>query len=82
METIHRLPSGAWSAAGDLPWGRAGFRGDLPRLAARLLDPLCLWQERANQRHALMRLDARMLSDIGISRAEAEREFRKPFWRA
>lgn len=28
-----------------------------------------------------MALDGRMLRDIGISRAEADAEFRKPFWR-
>lgn len=82
METIYRLPSRAMPDLGSLRWDRPGFGGHLPRLATRLLDLLCLWQERANQRHALMRLDARMLRDIGISRAEAEREFHKPFWRA
>jgi uncharacterized protein YjiS (DUF1127 family) len=42
---------------------------------------LRLWRERARQRHALGRLDDRLLADIGVTRAEAERECAKPFWR-
>lgn len=37
---------------------------------------------RAKQRRALSRLDDRMLSDIGVSRADVEGELSKPFWRA
>ena len=37
--------------------------------------------DRVRQRRALARLDDRMLSDIGISRCDAEREIEKPFWR-
>ena len=59
-----------------------GFGGWFGSVPARMLRVLVVWQQRANQRHALSRLDARMLSDIGLSRAEAEREYRKPFWQA
>src|SRR5262245_20037225 len=38
------------------------------------------WHELASQRRALLALDERMLKDIGISRAEAEREASRPFW--
>ena len=38
------------------------------------------WIERARQRNALARLDDRALRDIGITRAEAAREWEKPFW--
>lgn len=48
---------------------------------ARLVKTLKLWRTRAKQRHHLMQLDDHLLSDIGISRAEAEREARKPFWK-
>ena len=34
------------------------------------------------QRRALLALDERMLKDIGISRADALQEGRKPFWRS
>lgn len=52
----------------------------------RLLDQcrhtLDAWQRRAEQRRLLMRLDERMLKDIAVSRADAEHEAAKPFWRA
>jgi uncharacterized protein YjiS (DUF1127 family) len=42
---------------------------------------LLLFHERARQRQALRALDDRLLKDIGVSRADAEREANKPFWR-
>jgi drug/metabolite transporter (DMT)-like permease len=39
------------------------------------------WRELSRQRRALLTLDDRTLKDIGISRAEAEREASLPFWR-
>jgi uncharacterized protein YjiS (DUF1127 family) len=47
----------------------------------RFVDMLLEWHERSRQRRALMALDDRLLKDIGISRADAERETSKPFWR-
>jgi len=47
----------------------------------RGLDRLLDWQERSRQRHMLIGLDEHMLRDIGVTRAEAEEEFRKPPWR-
>ena len=41
-----------------------------------------VWHERVNGRRDLMRLDDHVLVDIGLTRAEAEAEWRKPFWRA
>ena len=41
---------------------------------------LRLWRERARQRRALSQLDDRLLADIGVTRADAERECAKPFW--
>ncbi len=43
---------------------------------------LLRWHERARQRRALSALDDRMLEDIRVSRADAEREANKPFWRS
>jgi uncharacterized protein YjiS (DUF1127 family) len=43
---------------------------------------LSTWQERAQGRRALSRLDDHLLRDIGLSRADVERELMKPFWRA
>jgi uncharacterized protein YjiS (DUF1127 family) len=39
-----------------------------------------LWYGRARERRALAELDDHLLRDIGVSRAEAEREITKPFW--
>jgi uncharacterized protein YjiS (DUF1127 family) len=38
------------------------------------------WIERRRQRRALLELSDHVLKDIGISRSEAQREGRKPFW--
>lgn len=38
--------------------------------------------QRSIQRRQLMEMDDIQLIDMGISRAEAEREARKPIWRA
>ena len=43
-------------------------------------DTLLLWLERRSQRRRLAELDAYMLKDIGLSRADAERESSKWFW--
>jgi uncharacterized protein YjiS (DUF1127 family) len=47
----------------------------------RWADTLVTWLERDGQRRALLKLDDRMLGDIGLSRADVEREAEKPFWR-
>ena len=50
----------------------------LPRMTGALMD----WFARASQRRRLQDLDERMLADIGLTRADAEQESRKPFWLA
>ena len=47
-----------------------------------ILDTLALWQHRANQRHHLKSIEDRYLTDMGITRADADAEARKPFWKA
>ncbi len=47
---------------------------------ARGFDRILLWQVRARQRNRLRQFDDRMLSDIGLSRADVHREAEKPFW--
>jgi uncharacterized protein YjiS (DUF1127 family) len=42
---------------------------------------LATWQERARGRRALAYLDDHLLRDIGLTRADVERESMKPFWR-
>ncbi len=48
----------------------------------RLFDHLFTWHQRARDRQALDRLDAHMLHDIGLSRADVEHEVSKPFWQS
>ena len=42
---------------------------------------LSLELEKTRQRRVLKDLDDRMLADIGITRNQASREARKPFWK-
>lgn len=62
--------------------GGAPFHAMLVRGVGRALDTVFAWRRRWADRLALQALDDRMLSDIGISRADVEIEARKPFWRA
>lgn len=50
-------------------------------LLARGLNALCTWQQRSRERCDLLSLSERLLRDIGLSRADVEREACKPFWR-
>lgn len=58
-----------------------GFSSAVEHALLRAVETVSAWHERAHQRRALMALSDQMLRDIGISRAEAERESTKPFWR-
>ncbi len=79
MHTIsQRGPFGAY--AGPRRPNAAWFGKILLEAATRAAGILLTWQERDRQRHALAQLDARMLKDIGLSRAEVVLELRKPFW--
>ena len=42
---------------------------------------ICLWQQRSRARHDLAALPPYLRKDIGVSRAEAAIEIRKPFWK-
>ncbi len=49
-------------------------------LVARLLTTLLGWSARARERRSLYRLDDHLLKDIGLTRADVEREANKHFW--
>jgi uncharacterized protein YjiS (DUF1127 family) len=52
-----------------------------PRFAfVDVFDLAFSWIEAARQRRQLATLDDRMLSDIGVGRADVERETSRPFW--
>ena len=66
-------------------FARPAAPGPTQRLNAAILravDQVLLWQERARSRRDLAALDDRMLRDIGVDRATAEREAGQVFWRA
>lgn len=65
---------------GRTTFGAAGYA--VKSVLAYALETLLTWQERARQRRQLAELDPRILRDIGISRSDAEREYRKKFWQA
>jgi len=64
--------------------GLRGFGGKfraLRSLPAAMIDQALVWQERARERRRLRELDDYLLRDMGLSRADVEREASIPFWR-
>jgi uncharacterized protein YjiS (DUF1127 family) len=57
-------------------------RAPLRRRAAEALALVREWRRRARGRRELAALSDRCLHDIGLTRYDAQREARKPFWRA
>jgi uncharacterized protein YjiS (DUF1127 family) len=72
---LSSLHPGSWT--GDL-FARQAVA---PSAGVRLIDRLLAWQDRATQRRQLAELDASLLADIGLSRASADHEAGKAFWR-
>ena len=58
---------------------RAPFTG-WGRMCWRAASHLLRLYDRQQQRHLLRELDERTLTDIGITREQAQIEGRKPFW--
>ncbi|MFO1036635.1 MAG: DUF1127 domain-containing protein [Geminicoccaceae bacterium] len=63
------------------PW-TAGLHvtRQIGRMASVVAVQASAWHERRRQRRALLSLDDHMLKDLGLTRADAWREGRKPFW--
>jgi uncharacterized protein YjiS (DUF1127 family) len=57
-----------------LPLFRTGAKASWRQIAA------IAWRV-LETRHGLAELDERMLKDLGISRAQAQFELRRPFWK-
>lgn len=59
-----------------------GTQRQLPvvRFIDAIAATLRTWSSRRRQRRALVRLDHRLLDDIGVSFEKALQETRKPFW--
>lgn len=80
MTKYSAMPSST-TVPGARPGPRGSLRRAIPGAWTRAFETLLVWQERAVERRRLFDLDQRMLRDIGLTRAEAEREAAKPFWR-
>lgn len=62
----------------------ARARRRVPARPRTYLGPLRIigtWIERSRQRRALADLDDRLLTDVGLTRADVVREVANPFWR-
>ena len=51
-------------------------------IVTALLSHLAAWQQRSSTRRHLAGMSDDMLKDVGLSRADAHQESRKPFWKA
>jgi len=72
--------SGHPACASDRIAGSTVSTDTLRPSANHLVQTLRTWLWRSRERHALARLDNRLLADIGISKDEAMREAVKLFW--
>ncbi|MFT4151418.1 MAG: DUF1127 domain-containing protein [Paracoccaceae bacterium] len=66
---------------GNLPAGNLTHLPPLSRAAVRLADLVVAWEVRQRSRKQLLRLDPRLLRDVGLDEMSAGRESLKPFWR-
>ena len=55
------------------------FAGKLTNL--KLIQLIKLWKNRYRQRKALVKLDQRLLDDIGLTFQQAKQEIEQPFWK-
>jgi uncharacterized protein YjiS (DUF1127 family) len=58
----------------------AAFVAAVVNLPERAIETAYVWQQRTFDRRHLQNLDDRTLSDMGLSRADADHEAAKPFW--
>jgi uncharacterized protein YjiS (DUF1127 family) len=66
--------------AGTRPFvSRSGFG---MTMIGKLFDAALEWRARSRERRTLIGLGDRMLRDLGLTRADVDRQAMKPFWRA
>ncbi len=73
-ETVH-------TPAALFPREQAQLSGNVTRALRKGFDLLYTWQGRVQERAHLASIEDYLLSDMGISRAQADNEAAKPFWR-
>lgn len=61
--------------------GRDVAHASLTQMVRRSVVLLNRWWRRVEDRNRLLIMSERELRDIGLSRQDADREIRKPFWR-
>ncbi len=81
MRTIHATARTQTSVPATFPKALRTLAGTPVRILLKMLDASLAWAEVSRQRRALLALSDDMLKDIGISRAQANLEGSKPFWR-
>ena len=74
LQALRPQPASSRPAARHGPVRAAG-------LLLRGMERIDAWWSRARSRRALLEMSDAMLKDIGLSRADAWREGREPFWR-
>jgi uncharacterized protein YjiS (DUF1127 family) len=74
---------GSYTKAGRgiFAWNGSELAGRLAAATGNVLRQIAAWGRLARERAELYRLSDRDLQDMGISRATALGEARKPFWR-
>lgn len=68
--------------AQSLYHARSGHRTSVRRLFVEWRGAIKEWRRRARSRRELAALCDRCLRDMRVTRYDADREVRKPFWRA
>ena len=81
MRTIYAAARTQTSAPVAFPKALRAAAGTPVRVLLKMLDAYLAWDEKRRQRLALLALSDEILKDIGISRAQADAEGSKPFWR-
>ncbi len=69
------------SPAALFPGEQLQLSGSFIRAVRKGFNLLYTWQDRAQERTRLAAIEDHLLSDMGISRAQADHEAAKPFWR-